>query len=151
MNTLSTPCPAAADLFLVVLVAQVAGSFVYGGWWPLLWFLVLGPVLLVSVLVHELGHCAAARSVGGHADSILLWPLGGLAFIGHDRGPKGADMAGSGMHDSAFMDGWGEAFAPFKAALCTATRPMCDTGTAAAFISLNRTHCCCPPATTCTS
>jgi hypothetical protein len=27
--------------------------------------------------------------VGGEAHGILLWPLGGLAFIGHDKGPKG--------------------------------------------------------------
>jgi len=57
----------------------------------LLWFLLLGPVLLLTVLFHELGHCLAARSVGGHVEGILLWPLGGLAFIGHTAGPK-ADM-----------------------------------------------------------
>eukprot|EP00879_Flechtneria_rotunda_P010141 GHRR01010599.1.p2 GENE.GHRR01010599.1~~GHRR01010599.1.p2 ORF type:complete len:200 (+),score=40.60 GHRR01010599.1:1064-1663(+) len=54
------------------------------------WFLILGPILLVTVLLHELGHCLAARSVGGTAHSILLWPLGGLAYIGsHNKGPKG--------------------------------------------------------------
>lgn len=36
-----------------------------------------GPVLLGTVLIHELGHALAARRVGGHADGILLWPLGG--------------------------------------------------------------------------
>jgi Zn-dependent protease len=35
--------------------------------------------LLLSVLLHELGHCVACRRMGGHADEILLWPLGGLA------------------------------------------------------------------------
>eukprot|EP00775_Hariotina_reticulata_P003588 gene3588-3854_t len=54
----------------------------------LYWFLILGPILLFTILVHELGHCLAARQVGGEAHSILLWPLGGLAFIGHDKGPK---------------------------------------------------------------
>lgn len=53
------------------------------------WFLILGPILLFTVLTHELGHCMAARQVGGHAESILLWPLGGLAYIGHNQGPKG--------------------------------------------------------------
>jgi Zn-dependent protease len=33
-----------------------------------------------SILLHEYGHCFAARAVGGRADEILLWPLGGLAF-----------------------------------------------------------------------
>ncbi len=39
-------------------------------------------VLWVSILVHELGHCAAARARGQAADEILLWPLGGLALVG---------------------------------------------------------------------
>lgn len=42
---------------------QLLGSIYYGGDWVLLWFLLLGPVLLVTVLLHELGHCMAARSV----------------------------------------------------------------------------------------
>lgn len=33
------------------------------------------------VLLHEFGHAFAARSVGGEAKEILLWPLGGLAFV----------------------------------------------------------------------
>jgi hypothetical protein len=36
--------------------------------------------LFAIVLVHEFGHCFAARSVGGEADDILMSPLGGLAF-----------------------------------------------------------------------
>ncbi|HED53271.1 MAG TPA: hypothetical protein ENJ00_03610, partial [Phycisphaerales bacterium] len=35
--------------------------------------------LFVLVLLHEYGHCFACRRVGGEADEILLWPLGGLA------------------------------------------------------------------------
>jgi Zn-dependent protease len=31
-------------------------------------------------LLHELGHCFAARYNDGEADEVLLWPLGGLAF-----------------------------------------------------------------------
>jgi len=33
------------------------------------------------VLLHELGHSLACRSVGGQADQIVLWPLGGIAFV----------------------------------------------------------------------
>jgi stage IV sporulation protein FB len=40
-------------------------------------------MLFVIVLLHELGHCFAARSVGGSADEIMLWPLGGLAYVNH--------------------------------------------------------------------
>ena len=36
-------------------------------------------LMFLSVLLHEFGHCFAARRVDGDADEILLWPLGGLA------------------------------------------------------------------------
>jgi stage IV sporulation protein FB len=38
-------------------------------------------LLFVSVLLHEFGHCFAARMVGGDAQEVLMWPLGGLAFV----------------------------------------------------------------------
>jgi len=37
-------------------------------------------MLFGIILVHEFGHCMGARSVGGDAENILMWPLGGLAF-----------------------------------------------------------------------
>jgi Zn-dependent protease len=37
--------------------------------------------LFVIVLAHELGHALACRSVGGRADRIVLWPLGGIAYV----------------------------------------------------------------------
>ena len=33
------------------------------------------------VLLHEFGHAFACRQTGGHADTIVLWPLGGIAFV----------------------------------------------------------------------
>jgi len=41
--------------------------------------LALMGLLFFSVLLHEFGHCFAARSVDGEANEVLLWPLGGLA------------------------------------------------------------------------
>jgi Zn-dependent protease len=43
--------------------------------------MIFSVVLFGIVLLHEFGHCFAARSVGGTADDILLTPLGGLAFV----------------------------------------------------------------------
>ena len=37
--------------------------------------------LFGSVFLHEMGHCRAARKVGGNAREVLLWPLGGLATV----------------------------------------------------------------------
>ncbi len=37
-------------------------------------------MLFLIILLHEFGHCFGARSVGGDAEEILMWPLGGLAF-----------------------------------------------------------------------
>src|SRR5208282_4294037 len=33
------------------------------------------------VLMHEFGHALACKSVGGQADRIVLWPLGGVAYV----------------------------------------------------------------------
>jgi Zn-dependent protease len=37
--------------------------------------------LFVIVLLHEFGHALACRSVGGQAERIVLWPLGGVAYV----------------------------------------------------------------------
>ncbi len=43
-------------------------------------------ILLVSVLLHEAGHCWTAFKVGGYADHVVVWPLGGLhpPHVPHD-------------------------------------------------------------------
>ena len=33
------------------------------------------------VLLHEFGHALACRQTGGQAETIVLWPLGGIAFV----------------------------------------------------------------------
>lgn len=40
-----------------------------------------GIALFGIVLLHEFGHCYAARKMGGEATDVLLGPLGGLAFV----------------------------------------------------------------------
>lgn len=43
--------------------------------------------LFAIVLTHEFGHALATRSVGGKADTIILWPFGGIAFVNAPRRP----------------------------------------------------------------
>ena len=37
--------------------------------------------LFAIVTLHEFGHSLACRQVGGKADQIVLWPLGGVAYV----------------------------------------------------------------------
>ncbi|MGE4619846.1 MAG: site-2 protease family protein [Planctomycetota bacterium] len=78
-------------------IGQVAGITVRLHWIFLLWglFELLGSerlggsssalmylgFLFGSVFLHELGHCRAARQIGGNAREVILWPLGGLAAV----------------------------------------------------------------------
>lgn len=39
------------------------------------------------VLLHEFGHALACRQVGGHAHEIMLWPLGGMAYVDPPQRP----------------------------------------------------------------
>lgn len=74
-------------LFAVVALhaASTDGSF---------WYAVaaLG-ILFVSVLVHELGHCCAAWHVEGSAESVLIWPFGGLSDVQVPHEPKAELLA----------------------------------------------------------
>src|SRR5262245_54881693 len=45
--------------------------------WPVLEY----ASLFVIVLLHEFGHALACRQVGGEANQIVLWPLGGVAYV----------------------------------------------------------------------
>jgi Zn-dependent protease len=53
----------------------------YDNVWWLDKFLLTFLVLFGSVLLHEFGHCFGARYVGGEAREVLIWPLGGLAYV----------------------------------------------------------------------
>jgi Zn-dependent protease len=46
-----------------------------------LWAIILFLGLFTLVTMHEFGHALACRQVGGRADRIVLWPLGGIAFV----------------------------------------------------------------------
>jgi Zn-dependent protease len=53
-------------------------------------------ILFVSVLLHEFGHCFAARSVHGDAQEVLLWPLGGLANVEVPHRPRAHFLTAAG-------------------------------------------------------
>ena len=43
--------------------------------------------LFAIVLIHEFGHQLACRSVGGQTHDIVLWPLGGVAYVSPPQRP----------------------------------------------------------------
>src|SRR6202035_2366796 len=43
--------------------------------------------LFVIVMLHEFGHALACRQVGGVANQIVLWPLGGVAYVNPPQRP----------------------------------------------------------------
>lgn len=74
-------------LFIVFIVIQLLRAAVPPSqtqqWTPIdftLMAIAMASLFLI-VLAHEFGHCLACRWVGGEADEILMWPLGGLAFV----------------------------------------------------------------------
>ena len=77
---------------------KFAGVDVYLHWWWFLaavyeiqsragsyssitWNILEYLALFLIVLLHEFGHALACRQVGGTANRIVLWPLGGVAYV----------------------------------------------------------------------
>lgn len=64
--------------FLIVLFEMSSRSHYYSS--PIWQFMEI-IALFGIVLMHEFGHAMACRSVGGTADTIILWPFGGFAYV----------------------------------------------------------------------
>jgi len=64
--------------FLVAVyeIQSRKGSYSSVGWNVLEYL-----ALFLIVLLHEFGHALACRQVGGIANRIVLWPLGGVAYV----------------------------------------------------------------------
>ncbi len=58
-----------------------------GRYSSVLWNVIEYVALFAIVLTHEFGHAFACRSVGGTADTIMLWPLGGVAYVNPPQRP----------------------------------------------------------------
>ena len=63
------------------LVAVYSISTRVGKYQSPLWGALEYVTLFGIVLMHEFGHVTACRRVGGRADEIVLWPLGGVAYV----------------------------------------------------------------------
>jgi len=52
-----------------------------GSYSSVMWNVAEYLALFLIVLTHEFGHALACRQVGGRANQIILWPLGGVAYV----------------------------------------------------------------------
>lgn len=81
---------AGIDLYLHwswFLVAAYEATSRTGGYSSALWNVLEYLTLFLIVTLHEFGHALACRQVGGHSDQIVLWPLGGVAYVSPPQRP----------------------------------------------------------------
>lgn len=75
---------AGIDLFLhwswfLVAAYEINGR--KGSYSSVTWNVLEYLALFLIVMMHEFGHALACRQVGGSANQIVLWPLGGVAYV----------------------------------------------------------------------
>ncbi|KAL3798168.1 hypothetical protein HJC23_005729 [Cyclotella cryptica] len=70
--------------FFLLLVLELFISIRYTAYPLFILFIITlyGPVLLLTIIIHELGHAFMTRRLGGVVEGIILWPLGGFALCG---------------------------------------------------------------------
>jgi Zn-dependent protease len=81
---------AGVDLYLHwswFLVAAYEIESRKGRYSSVLWNILEYLALFLIVLMHEYGHALACRQVGGTANQIVLWPLGGVAYVNPPQRP----------------------------------------------------------------
>jgi Zn-dependent protease len=71
-------------ILVFVFIAQSLQFHEYR--WPG-WYVLECLSLFAIVLMHEFGHALACRQVGGQASQIILWPLGGVAYVAPPQRP----------------------------------------------------------------
>lgn len=63
------------------LMAWIMYSLRAGSYRSPVWAAAEYVALFLIVLLHEFGHSLACRQTGGTSDEIVLWPLGGVAYV----------------------------------------------------------------------
>ena len=90
--------------FFLLLLLEFANAVLSYNSYPLyILFVVIlyGPILLFTIVVHELGHALMTKRLGGSVGGIVLWPLGGFALCGPTEALSGdlkVALAGPLMH-----------------------------------------------------
>ena len=69
------------------IVAAIEIQMRSGRYSSVIWNVLEYLAIFVIVLMHEFGHALACRQVGGTANQIMLWPLGGIAYVDPPQRP----------------------------------------------------------------
>lgn len=101
---------AGIDLFLhwswfLVAVIEIQGRA--KSYSSLTWNVLEYLALFLIVMMHEYGHALACRQVGGTANRIVLWPLGGVAYVDPPQRPGATlwSIAAGPLVNVAFLVG----------------------------------------------
>lgn len=81
---------AGIDLYLHwswFVVALIEINYSFGHYSSPVWRVLEYVAIFVIVTMHEYGHALACRQVGGTPDQIVLWPLGGVAYVNPPQRP----------------------------------------------------------------
>jgi len=70
-----------------LIVAVILVNYRASAYTSALWNVLEYVSLFLIVLLHEFGHSLACRQVGGQANQIVLWPLGGVAYVSPPHRP----------------------------------------------------------------
>jgi Zn-dependent protease len=71
--------------WFLVAAYEIAGR--QGAYSSVVWNVFEYVALFLIVTLHEFGHALACRQVGGLANQIVLWPLGGVAYVNPPQRP----------------------------------------------------------------
>ena len=99
-------------LLLVELVSSLLNFSIDEEKYPMYIVLIVilyGPILLLTILIHEFGHAVMNKRLGGTVDEIILWPLGGFAICGPVEllsGDLKVALAGPATHIAMILLWW---------------------------------------------
>ncbi len=83
---------------MLVLVGELFSAFLLRPAipFPARQWLISSLALLLAVVHHELGHCYLSFKLGGGAERLVLWPLGGLGFCKAPLEPRAQFLSAAG-------------------------------------------------------
>jgi len=75
------------SMFMIVVLSLLTSLIRWDAWIIVIFnFLIDGPILFLTVFMHEIGHVLVTLKQGGEVTDVVLWPGGGLTITGPNDG-----------------------------------------------------------------